>query len=41
MKFQANKKEVPGNQKWSYKETKMKFHVNQNEVPSKQKRGSR
>ena len=41
MKFQENKNEVPGKQKWSSKQTKMKIHVNKNDVPSKQKRCSR
>ena len=41
MKFQTNKKEIPGTQKWSSKQTKIRFHVYKNEVPIKQKRGSR
>ena len=41
MKFKANKKEVPGKQKWSLKQPKKSFQVIKNEVPGKQKWGSR
>ena len=37
MKLEVIKRVVPGEQKWSSKQTKMNLKVNKNEVPSKQK----